>query len=218
LPDFYEIDFHPVQTSKSGDAITMRYQIGQHWWVGVVDGGYINTAPDIASHIRNIYGTTRINHVVVIHPDKDHAEGLAPILEEFTVDQLLMLRPWRYAADLLPHFARYRSVQNLVDRLKEEYPYIAHLENIATRRGILISEPFQGQKIGPYIVLAPSLGRYLQLIIDSDKTPQQAADSHGVIAGLLSLVKPVTNFIREGWGAERFSSEETSIENEMSVV
>jgi len=218
MADFYEIDFHPVHTSKSGDAITMRYQIGPNWSVGVVDGGYTSTAPDITKHIKSAYGTTRINHVLVTHPDKDHAEGLAPILEEFTVDQLWMLRPWAYAQQLLPHFARYRSAQNLIDRLKDEYPYIAELENIAGRRGIQIFDPFQGRRIGPFTVLAPSLPRYLQLIIDSDKTPQQAADSQGILGELMRLVQPVIRFIREGWGAERFSDEETSVENEMSVV
>jgi len=151
-------------------------------------------------------------------PDKDHAEGLAPILEEFTVEQLWMLRPWAYAQDLLPHFARYSSVSNLIARLKDEYPYIAELENIATRRGIPIFNPLQGQHVGPFTVLAPSLPRYLQLIIDSEKTPQQAADSQGILAELMKLARPVIRFIREGWGAERFSDEETSVENEMSVI
>jgi beta-lactamase superfamily II metal-dependent hydrolase len=218
MADYYEIDFHPVHTSKSGDAITMRYQIGPHWWVGVVDGGYTSTAPDISRHLRNVYGTTRINHVLVTHPDKDHAEGLAPILEEFTVDQLCMLRPWAYVRELLPHFARYTSAQNLIDRLKDEYPYIAELESIAARRGIQIFEPFQGQRIGPFTVLAPSLPRYKQLIIDSEKTPQQAADSQGILAEFMKFAKQGIAFIKAGWGAEIFSPEETSIENEMSVV
>ena len=218
MPDYYEIDFHAVHTAKSGDAITMRYGIGANWWVGVVDGGYESTAGDVAFQIRNVYGTDRINHVLVTHPDKDHAEGLAPILEAFTVEQLWMLRPWAYAQQLLPHFARYSSAQNLVDRLKDEYPYIAKLEEIAMRRRIPILAPFQGQHVGAFTVLAPSLPRYLQLIIDSDKTPQQAADSPGILSELMKLVKPVIAFIKEGWGAERFSDEETSVENEMSVV
>jgi hypothetical protein len=39
MADFYEIDFRQVHTSKSGDAIAIRYQIGAHWWVHLVDGG-----------------------------------------------------------------------------------------------------------------------------------------------------------------------------------
>jgi hypothetical protein len=94
MPDFYEIDFLPVHTSKSGDAIAMRYQIGANWWVHVVDGGFTSTAPDLANLIRQTYGTNLINFMVVTHPDKDHAEGLAPILESFDVGELWMLRPW----------------------------------------------------------------------------------------------------------------------------
>jgi len=61
MPDFYEIDFLPVHTSKSGDAIAMRYQIGANWWVHVVDGGFTSTAPDLANLIRQTYGTNLIN-------------------------------------------------------------------------------------------------------------------------------------------------------------
>ncbi len=141
MHDFYEIDFLPVHTTKSGDAIAIRYQDGAHWYVHVVDGGYASTASDLAKHIRTYFGTETINNVVVTHPDQDHAEGLAPILEEMEVGALWMLRPWTYAAQLLPHFARYTSVANLAERLREEYPYIAELETIANRKSIPIGAP-----------------------------------------------------------------------------
>jgi beta-lactamase superfamily II metal-dependent hydrolase len=218
MPDFYEIDFLPVHTSKSGDAIAMRYQIGANWWVHMVDGGYASTAPDLAAHIRTYFGTNRINWLVITHPDRDHAEGLAPILEEFIVDQLWMLCPWRYASVLLPYFARYTSVQSLAQRLQNEYPYIAELERIAIRRNIPIFEPFQGARIGAFTVLAPSPARYLGLIIQSDKTPQQTPETRGILSELMKLVEPAVAFVKAGWGHENFSSEETSVENEMSVV
>ena len=218
MNDFYEIDFLPVHTAKSGDAIAIRYRINGTWWVHVVDGGYTSTAPDLAAHLRQFYGTDIIQRVVVTHPDKDHAEGLAPILESFRVGELWMLRPWIYAQALLPHFARYNSAASLAARLRDEYPYIAELEEIATRRGIPIREPLQGEWIGPFRVLAPSLARYLQLVIASEKTPQQSTESVGILSGLLNIAKPIIAFIKAGWGSERFSDEETSVENEMSVV
>jgi glyoxylase-like metal-dependent hydrolase (beta-lactamase superfamily II) len=49
--------------------------------IHVVDGGYTSTAPGLSAQIKRHYGTTTTNNVVVTHPDKDHAEGLAPILE-----------------------------------------------------------------------------------------------------------------------------------------
>jgi beta-lactamase superfamily II metal-dependent hydrolase len=218
MGDYFEVDFLQVNSSRSGDAIAIRYQIGQHWTVHVVDGGYTSTAPLMAAHIRNRFGTNRINHMVVTHPDQDHAEGLATLAEEFEVDCLWMLRPWMYSSFLLPYFARYSSVESLSQRLRSEFPYIDALEKVAIRRGITIREPFQGEIIGAFRVLAPSPARYGQLVINSDKTPQPAPGA-GILSGLFAeMAKPIIRFIRAGWGSEKFSTEDTSTENEMSVV
>jgi hypothetical protein len=216
MPDFYEIDFLPVHTSKSGDAITMRYQNGPGWDVHVVDGGYTSTAPDLAAHIRTHFGTNRINRIVVTHPDRDHAEGLGPILEEFTVEELWMLCPWRYARELLPYFARYTSAQSPAQRLQNEYPYIAELERIAIRRNIQIFEPFQGARIGAFTVLAPSPARYLRLIIQSDKTPQQTPETKGILSELMKFVEPTVTFVKTGWW--KLFVRRDQRRNEMSVV
>lgn len=65
MGDYYEVDFRQVHTAKSGDAICIRYQIGNHWSVHLVDGGYSTTAPDVANFIRTTYGTNLINNIVV---------------------------------------------------------------------------------------------------------------------------------------------------------
>jgi hypothetical protein len=218
LPEFYEIDFLPVHRSDSGDAIALRYQIGEYWYVHVVDGGFTSTAPDLAAHIRTNYGTSRINRMVVTHPDQDHAEGLAPILDNFDVEELWMLRPWLYADYLLEHFSRYNDAGRLRARLRDDYPYIAELERIAIRKGIPIYTPFQGKQIGAFTVLAPSPARYLQLVIESEKTPQRSVRSKGIFDAIMGTTRPVAQFIKAGWGSERFSPEPTSVENEMSVV
>ena len=218
MANFYEIDFLPVHTSKSGDAIPLRYQVGEHLIVHLVDGGYTSTAETVSEHIQEYYGTKHIHRVIVTHPDKDHAEGLASIMEEFTVGELWMLRPWEYAAHLLPYFARYNSVENLAKRLRDEYPYIYELEKIALRRNTVIRAPFQGENIGQFTVLAPTLARYLDLIIRSEKTPQQVVDSAGILAGLIRAAAPIIKFVKSGWGSEKFSDEDTSVENEMSVI
>jgi beta-lactamase superfamily II metal-dependent hydrolase len=216
MADYYEIDFRQVHTSKSGDAIAIRYQIGNQWTVHLVDGGYTSTSPDVAKFIRDTYGTKFINHVVVTHPDRDHAEGLAPILEEFDVGVLWMLCPWHYADYLLQFFPRYKSAINLAARLQEVYPYIHDLEKIAARRGIEIKAPFQGEHIGAFTVLAPSPVRYFQLVIESEKTPAEAPG--GILSGLMQVAATVARFAKAGWGSEKFSPEATSVENEMSVI
>jgi hypothetical protein len=97
-----------------------------------------------------------------------------------------------------------------------QYPYIHELEKIARRRNIQIFEPFQGERIGAFTVLAPSPGRYLQLIIQSEKTPEQA--NVGILSGLMQIAAPLIRFVKAGWGSEKFSPEPTSVENEMSVI
>jgi beta-lactamase superfamily II metal-dependent hydrolase len=216
MPDYYELDFRQVHTSKSGDAIAIRYQIGTNWTVHLVDGGYTTTAPDVSKFITDTYGTKLINHVVVTHPDRDHAEGLAPILEHFNIGTLWMLRPWHYADYLFQYFPQYKSAENLAKRLQEIYPYIHDLEKIALRRGIDIQAPFQDARIGAFTVLAPSPARYLQLVMQSEKTPKEAPV--GILTGLMQAAGSVVQFVKRGWGSEKFSAEPTSVENEMSVI
>lgn len=219
MPDFYEISFLQAHGSRSGDAITLRCEVNGRRHIHLIDGGYASTALSVASQLRNSYGTNHVDNVVVTHPHQDHAEGLATILEGFTVGTLWMLRPWLYANELLPYFSRYNSAVNLAARLRDDYSYLNTLEEIAIRRGLDIQAPFQGREIGPFTVLAPTPGRYGQLIVESEKTPQPAAAAGALLAALFAEVaKPDIRFIREGWGSERFSAEPTDNENEMSVV
>ena len=181
---YFEIDFLSVGDSQSGDAIALRYERDGNTFVHVVDGGFQDDGPHVMAHLRKYYGGTGVSHVVLTHPDSDHADGLRTVLEECAMPTgggLWMLRPWLYAADLLGHFARFTTVSGLEKALREAYPSVAALEEIAQRRGIPIYEPFQGATIGEFTVLAPSKARYLQLIVDSDKTPKEAGSGsqHG---------------------------------------
>lgn len=196
MSDYVEIDFLKIDAEKSGDAIAIRYSINDIKWINVVDGGFQDTGDEIIKHIREYYNTTLIDRIVVSHPHEDHTSGLKKVLEDCTVVGLWMLRPWNYTAELIDKFAYYRSEMNLANKLKEIYPYIAELEEIAQRKGIPIYEPFQGAKIGCFTVLAPKKERYLDLIVQSENTP----DASSV------------------WGIESFPSGGTDCENEMSVV
>lgn len=65
--------------------------------------------------------------------------------------------------------------------------------------------------------------RYLELIADSDKTPESKKESErGAIASLFmefgKVAQETVNMIQAEWGEENFSTEETSSENEMSIV
>ncbi len=227
MADFFEVDFLDVESPKSGDAIPLRYETNGLTYIHVVDGGFQDCGEKIVSHINTHYGNpTYIDYVVVTHPDRDHTGGLKALLEHFTVGELWMLRPWSYADELINRFARFTSVENLKARLKEIYPRIAELEKLAIENDIPIREPFQGAAIGAFTVLAPTKARYLDLIVESEKTPESVEEAErGTIGTFAELVQAgvmkaaaVVATLRAAWGEEVFSPEETSAENEMSVV
>lgn len=223
MNDFFEIDFLDVEAAKSGDAITIRYCKNGEQCVHVVDGGFKGpeggegTGDKVIQHIEKYYGTNKINRVVVTHPDGDHAGGLRKVLENCEVDELWMLKPWDYTDELIERFFRLHSEERLTDRLKECYPNIAALEEIANRKNIPIKTPFQGAKIGEFIVLAPTKDRYLDLIEQSEKTPEVKLVQESK-AILLAALESVKNFVRAAWGDENLSSKPTSAENNMSIV
>lgn len=224
MSDFFEIDFLDVESTKSGDAISLRYQVDDISYIHVVDGGFQDTGQKVADHIKSYYDDPAyIDHVVVSHPDGDHAGGLRTILETFAVGHLWMLRPWVYANDLIHRFSRFSSVESLKNRLKEIYPNIATLEKIAEERGIPICEPFQGKSIGAFIVLAPAKERYLDLVVQSERTPESVEEASKTMGDELKTLfekaaAKVASLLKAAWGQEVFSLEETSAENEMSVI
>jgi hypothetical protein len=222
MSDFFEIDFLDVETRQSGDAITVYYEVAGHRTVHVVDGGFDGMADRIIDHILEHYGDRCIDHMVVTHPDRDHACGLRGVLRRCNVGALWMLRPWIYAEQLLPYFPTYTAVDRLASRLRKLYPYVAELEEVAREKGVTIYEPFQGARIGAFTVLAPSPRRYLECLLRSEKTPEVVDDYGSAFANFLQEIaifgRSIVNFARGAWGHEVFSTEPTSAENEMSVV
>ncbi|TMO03530.1 competence protein ComEC [Pseudoalteromonas sp. S327] len=220
MDNFYEIDFLNVESKKSGDAICLRYKTNGIQRIHVVDGGFQATGDKVVTHINQYYNApTFIDSVVVTHPDGDHAGGLRKVLETYKVGELWMLRPWLYADELIDRFKRLTSVENLKKRLKELYPNLVALEEIADQKGIVIKEPFQGACIGNFTVMAPSKTRYLDLVVESEKTPEQYERADDVFSELFGLFNEAARSLKAVlWGEEKFSSEPTSAENEMSIV
>lgn len=224
MSDFFEIDFLDVESNKSGDAIPIRYQNDGSSCIHVVDGGFQASGQNVVDHIKKYYDEpTYIDHVVASHPDGDHAGGLRTVLETFEVGHLWMLRPWVYADEIIHRFSRYSSVENLKKRLREIYPNIAALEEIAGERNIPIYEPFQGEMIGEFHVLAPTKQRYLDLVVQSERTPESeneggTAAAEGFTTSLERAAAKAVSLLKAAWGEEVFSPEETSAENEMSVI
>lgn len=217
MSEFFEIDFLAIEAKKSGDAITMRYSSDGKEVIHVVDGGFEETGEKIVEHLQRYYRDDPIiENVIVTHQDLDHTRGLRVVLEKCKVRKLWMLRPWKYSYELIEKFKRWRNVENLSERLKEIYPNLVALEEIALEKGIEICEPFQGKNIGKFLVLAPSRKRYLELVADSEKIPEKISESQESF--LTAMLSSVIRFVKASWGDENLSGELTSCENEMSVV
>ncbi|MEY9394941.1 beta-lactamase superfamily II metal-dependent hydrolase [Bradyrhizobium japonicum] len=221
MDDYFEIDFLDVEAKKSGDAICIRYRRNGSTFIHVVDGGYQQSGEMVVKHIQKHYDNpTFIDHVVSTHQDGDHAGGLVKVLEEFRVGKLWMLRPWIYADELLSRFSRFTTADGLRKALRESYPNLATLEEVALRHGVFIDEPFQGRAIGDFLVMGPTKTRYLDLVVSSQKTPQAAKTIAEAIADAAGYVTEAVEKVlnKRGWGVEFFPPIGTSNENEMSVT
>ena len=221
MADFYEIDFLEVHSSKSGDALTIRYELLGMKWIHVVDAGYASTGESIIAHIDKYYDKpTYIDHVIVTHPDKDHAEGIPAILENYAIGCLWVLFPWNYVDETIDRFARYTNKENLKNKLRKAYPYLSAIEEVVERKNITVREPFQGASIGMFKVLTPSKQRYLDLVVTSAKTPAYVEDSAAatVMRYMTEAARAIVEKIKAAWGEEYFPGSGTSNENEMSVV
>ncbi|MEE1255616.1 MAG: hypothetical protein UHN47_03775 [Lachnospiraceae bacterium] len=228
----YEVDFIGVnETTKDSDAIGIRWKEGEKFKVGVYDGGISKYGEKLKEHIEQYYfdednEEKTIDFALCSHSDLDHVSGMKHILENFNVKVLYMNRPWLYVDDVIENAKSYDgriTKESLERRLKENYKYIAELEEIATEKGIEIKEAFQGELIEErFTVLSPTKEFYLELLVESDKTAleeaEQRADNNSFGAKLKAVYEYVMSLL-ESWSDEKLRDNvTTSAENEMSVV
>ena len=219
----YEVDFLPVGSGdKSGDAIVLRYGEAGSYKVMVVDGGTKESGQKIVDHIKEHYGTTHVDYLVNTHPDADHASGLEVVLEQLTVGEVWVHRPWEYAEEIRHWFKDGRITdESLASRLKDLLSHAYRLEELADEKGIPVYEPYAGAKIGDFYVLSPDQDWYLELVPQFNKTPEARSVSMAEAVksfGLRALEK-MASWVDEHWHIETLSEDgETSCENESSVV
>lgn len=167
-----EIDFLPVgEGKKNGDAIAIRYGSPGGYKVLVYDGGTQDSGAALVDHIKEYYQTEFVDDVINSHPDLDHASGLSVVLEKLSVGKLWMHRPWNHSKLILDYFKDGRLTNNsLRERLQNKMGAAYALERLAVSKGIPISEPFKGMKIGDFFVLSPEKEWYIHdLIADFEK-------------------------------------------------
>lgn len=221
----YEIDFLAVGNGgeRGGDAIALRFgnlhgsrdtQI-----VIVIDGGWTDAGKLLADHIRQYYGTDFVDVVISTHPDDDHSNGLIVLLDELRVGHLLMHLPWDHTDDIARVFQDGRVTDKSVrDELRRSLDSACELSRKARRKGIQITEPFQGVHgfNGQLQILGPTEVYYESLLPHFRCTPEPKQDllSLAVRKGLGLLTSAL-----ESLDVETLTdSGETTPENNTSVI
>jgi beta-lactamase superfamily II metal-dependent hydrolase len=222
----FEIDFHPVGNGeKSGDAITLRYgnlnsRYNLPQKVIVIDGGSIESGKSIVEHIRNVYHTSTVDLVINTHPDNDHCSGLREVLNNLSIKEIWIHRPWHLSGLSLDWFKDGRITPNsLKDRLKDALNIVLELERNANQKRIPIKQPFMGLTFdnGIITVLNPSEDYYKELLPQFRSTPEPANES--IFLRTFSAIKDTVKWIQEETDIETLDeSGETSPENNSSVI
>ena len=222
-----EIDFLPVgDGAKSGDAIAIRYGDDNELFIHVVDGGTQESGETLVNHINKYYDNPAwIDNLVCTHGADDHSSGLRTVIENFNVGKIWMNRPWLYASELTHKFKGAWTAEGLRRNIRDAFPILAEIEDMANERGIIIEEAFQGKRIGPFIIASPSRHFYLSLIPHFSRTPEpveQAKEGFSFLRFLgeagRSVAYAASNLVPDSWDFEYLPGGETAASNESSIV
>ena len=215
-----QVDFLPVgEGEHSGDAIAIRWHEGNRFRVMAYDGGTQDCGAKLAQHIFSHFNTTHIDFLVNSHPDNDHAGGLAYLVENMTIGQVWMHRPWLYSAHIRQYFHDGRITDaSLAERLKRKMAAAHRLEQAALARRIPVYEPFAGQQIGIFTVLSPTQNRYVHELIPAfEKSPELKMES--AFDAVFGFVRKAVQYVAGEWHLEYLPEDvATSAENESSAI
>jgi beta-lactamase superfamily II metal-dependent hydrolase len=222
----YDIDYMPVgDGSKSGDAIAVRFGnltgAREEQTVVIIDGGTKDSGELLVQLVLKHYGTDTVDFIISTHPDADHASGLTVVLEKLKVGMLVMHRPWEHAADIKSMFKNGRlTVTGLEENFAKSLQNASDLEDLATKKGIKIVEPFAGVKNadGSVVILGPSLDYYQSLLPNFRQAPEAKAEV-GFVQKFVSGVKEAAKMLAESLDIETLDDTgETSAENNTSAI
>ena len=221
----YELEFIGVsEETKDADALCMRWDNGDgKYTVGIYDSGFQIHGETMKKHVKKYYFDSKeggvIDFIICSHSDQDHVCGIGEILNNFEVKALYMNRPWLHIDNLFEKVNDGRITKDSLEkRLKEKYKYIADLEEIAIEKNVEIFDLFQGNLINERLeVLSPTKDFYLDLLVESDKTPLSEATS--LTEKIAKTFSQLLNALIESWSDEKLREDvKTTAENEMSAV
>lgn len=224
----YEVDFvGTAKVAKDYDAITFRYWSENRWIVCVFDGGTSEAGEALSQHIGLYYfkepSAKEIDYVFCSHPDLDHTSGLKSVLQNYTVKNLVMNRPWLYLDELYDKVKDGRITKESLERtLREKYKFIDELEELAKEQNCKIIQGLTGASLPQeMVIVSPTKEFYVQQLIESDKTPAMDASvpDETPIWTLVENESTRAKWAQAIWGRDDIrEGEGTSAENETSIV
>ena len=222
----YEVDFIGVgQESQCGDAIALRYGNlhgeRDEQTIVVIDGGFKGDGQRIVEHIKTHYDTDTVDLVISTHPDQDHINGLEAVIDQLTVNDLWMHLPWEHNQGLADKLHDGRITDNSIsEKLKETLNKAHELYDLATSKGIPVSEPFTGldHSCGNLRILGPSQEFYESLIPEFDGMPATKQADASFSEALSSTWGAVKRFFAT-WGEDKITDDvNTSAKNNSSAI
>ena len=224
----YELDIIGIgQESKSGDAIALRwgnlFGPRRQQRIVLIDGGFHDSGQGVVDHIQKYYGTTSLDAVISTHPDQDHVNGLDVVIDQLTVRQLWIHKPWEHNKGLADKFVDGRVTDHsLGERLRTSLNSASQLATKAENKGILVIEPFVGLSLydnREFTVLGPSLSYYESLIPEFDGMPAARPTLASKIADHMTSVRSVMKRFFSTWGKDELDDDDTtSTKNNSSVI
>ena len=64
--------------------------------VVLIDGGFRESGQDVVNHIKNYFGTAFVDAVISTHADQDHVNGLHVVVDQLSIGQLWIHKPWEH--------------------------------------------------------------------------------------------------------------------------
>ena len=187
----YEIDFIATKENKgNADAICFRYEKDGKFINVVYDGGSKVLANKLIEHLEEFYFkdeySPKIDYLICSHPDQDHASGLIEVIEKFNIGKIIMNIPWKYIYNIWDNVNDGRtSEESLEKRLKNDYPYVAKIEELAQEKGIEIIEGFEDKQINENLkILSPSKEFFIELL----KKSSELCDDKEMAAKILCYI------------------------------
>jgi beta-lactamase superfamily II metal-dependent hydrolase len=222
----FEIDFLPVgDGEKSGDAIALRYGNltgpRDEFFVAVIDGGFKDSGEKLVEHIKQYYGTKKVDTVISTHPDNDHLSGLEVILENMVVGELWMHQPWKHTDDMACMFKDGRVTDNSVkESLRKSLETACSIEKLAAKKGIPIYEPFTGRTdIGGGLVVVGPTQEYYESLIPGFRGTPEPKEALGIVEKFFAKAEEVIKKVLESLDIETLKDDgETSAENNTCAI